>query len=104
MHPADRARPVVWIVDDSPLDLDRARRVLEEDQAVRAFADGSALLEYLASHPAPDVLILDWVMPGVTGIEVCRFLRGGDMPHPQLAILLLTSQDQTDQIVEGLAA
>jgi signal transduction histidine kinase len=97
-------RPNVWIVDDSPLDIERARRVLDEQYTVLAFQDGSAMLEHLAAHPAPDVLILDWVMPGVSGIEVCRFLRGSSPPLPQLAILLLTMQSQTDQIVEGLAA
>jgi signal transduction histidine kinase len=104
MLPVSRARPVVWIVDDSPLDTERARRVLEADHAVEVFGDGSALLEHLASHPAPDLLILDWVMPGVSGIEVCRFLRDGAMPQPEMAILLLTMQTQTEQIVEGLAA
>ena len=53
---------------------------------------------------APDVLVLDWVMPGVSGIEVCGFLRSGSSARTQLAILLLTMQTQTDDIVEGLAA
>jgi signal transduction histidine kinase len=97
-------RPLVWVVDDSPLDAERARRVLEGDYAVQVFADGSAMLEHLGSHRPPDVLVLDWVMPGVSGIEVCRFLRGGTMQYPQLAIVLLTMQTQTEQIVEGLAA
>jgi signal transduction histidine kinase len=101
---APSARPIVWIVDDSPLDAERARLVLQQDHAVQMFSDGSALLEHLASHPAPDVLILDWVMPGVSGIEVCRFLRGGELSHAQMAILLLTTQTETEQIVEGLAA
>ncbi len=48
--------------------------------------------------------MLDWVMPGVTGIEVCRFLRSGHRPQRQLSILLLTTQTQTQQIVEGLEA
>jgi two-component system phosphate regulon sensor histidine kinase PhoR len=104
MHLVPSARPVVWIVDDSPLDAERARRVLEPDHKVEVFGDGSALLEQLASRPAPDLLVLDWVMPGVSGIEVCRFLRGAAMPHPEMAILLLTMQTQTEQIVEGLAA
>jgi len=104
MHPAPSPRPVVWIVDDSALDAERARRVLEPDYSVEVFGDGSALLERLASHPAPDLVVLDWVMPGVSGIEVCRFLRGGALPHPEMAILLLTMQTQTEQIVEGLAA
>jgi signal transduction histidine kinase len=95
---------VVWIVDDSPLDAQRARQVLDGHYQVTVFGDGSAMLEHLASHPAPDVLVLDWVMPGVSGIEVCRFLREGSAPRPQLAILLLTMQTRTDDIVEGLAA
>ncbi|HXI58768.1 MAG TPA: ATP-binding protein [Polyangia bacterium] len=95
---------MVWIVDDSPLDAERARQALGDRYDVRGFADGSAMLEYLDSHKAPDVLVLDWVMPGVSGIEVCRFLRTGSSARPQLAILLLTMQTRTDDIVEGLAA
>ncbi len=97
-------RPRIWVVDDSALDADRARRVLADGYAVEVFADGSAMLEQLAGRPGPDVLVLDWVMPGISGIEVCRFLRSGDGVRPQLAILLLTMQSQTQQIVEGLAA
>lgn len=98
------ARPVVWVVDDSPLDAERARLVLRVAYEVEVFSDGSAMLEHLASHPAPDVLVLDWVMPGISGIEVCRFLRSGSPGRPQLAILLLTMQTRTDDIVDGLAA
>jgi len=48
--------------------------------------------------------VLDWLMPGISGIEVCHFLRSGGVARPELAILLLTMQKQTQQIVEGLAA
>lgn len=94
----------VWVVDDSPLDAERARRVLADRYQVRVFEDGSAMLEHLSTHAAPTVLILDWVMPGVSGIEVCHFLRSGALARPELAILLLTMQTDTQQIVEGLAA
>jgi signal transduction histidine kinase len=101
--PERKAR--VWVVDDSPLDADRARRALAAQYEVDFFSDGSAMLEQLAGHRRPDVLVLDWVMPGITGIEVCRFLRGGgEMARPQLPILLLTMQSETQQIAEGLAA
>jgi two-component system phosphate regulon sensor histidine kinase PhoR len=52
----------------------------------------------------PDVLVLDWVMPGVTGVDVCRFLRSAEGGLPQIGILLLTTHRQTEQIVEGLSA
>jgi len=104
MSVASPQRPLVWIVDDSPLDAERARRVLAHAYDVEVFGDGSAMLEHLSGHTGPDVLVLDWVMPGVSGIEVCRFLREGGGARPQLAILLLTMQTQTAQIVEGLEA
>jgi signal transduction histidine kinase len=97
-------RTNVWIVDDSPLDAERARLVLDGQYDVQVFGDGSAVLEQLSSQAPPDVLVLDWVMPGVSGIEVCRFLRSTLRPQRQLAILLLTTQTQTQQIVEGLEA
>ena len=97
------AKPVVWIVDDSPLDLERARRALSGAHEVRLFADGSAALESLDSASPPDVLVLDWVMPGISGPDVCRFLRS-QANLPQVGVLLLTSQHETAQIVEGLAA
>ena len=104
MPTAAEQRPLVWVVDDSPLDAERASRVLGGRYQVQIFTDGSAMLEHLASHAPPDVLVLDWVMPGVSGIEVCHFLRASGGPQQQLAILLLTTQTHTDDIVEGLAA
>jgi signal transduction histidine kinase len=93
----------VWIVDDSALEAEMARKTLGADFATCIFSDGSALLEQIVSAPMPDLLVLDWVMPGVSGIEVCQFLRAREATS-QLSILLLTAQNQTQQIVEGLAA
>jgi signal transduction histidine kinase len=94
----------VWIVDDSPLDAERARRVLAPSYDVTVFQDGSAALECLASRTAPDVLVLDWVMPGVSGVEVCRFIRSGAYGNEALGIILLTAHRAVEQIVEGLSA
>jgi len=96
------ARPTVWVVDDSALDAQRARRALEDLYQMEFFPDGSDVLERLGTAPAPDALVLDWVMPGISGIEVCRYVRAHHPPG--LAILLLTAQQQTEQIVEGLSA
>jgi signal transduction histidine kinase len=92
----------VWVVDDNPLDAQRARRALERDYDVEVLDDGSAVLERLAADDAPDVLVLDWIMPGVSGIDVCRFLRESNPRSIQL--LLLTIKHATEQVVEGLAA
>jgi PAS domain S-box-containing protein len=100
----DERRLRVWIVDDSRLDAERGKRVLEASYEVDVLSDGSALLERLAAEGPPDVLVLDWVMPGVTGIEVCRFIRDGKVDYSGLPILLLTTRSRTNEIVEGLAA
>lgn len=98
------ARRSVWVVDDSHLDAERASHVLSRDYAVETFCDGSAVLERLASTGKhPDVVVLDWVMPGISGVEVCRFLRDSEA-RQALAILLLTAHRHTEQIVEGLSA
>jgi signal transduction histidine kinase len=96
-------RRLVWVVDDSPLDADRARRVLATEHEVATFPDGSAALERVAAGNVPDILVLDWVMPGVSGPEVCRFLRSS-LIGARIGILLLTAHKETAQIVEGLEA
>ncbi len=101
---APGARRRVWIVDDSPLDAERARRVLTQVYEIETFCDGSAVLERLTSHPAPDVIVLDWMMPGISGLEVCRFLRSRAGSDSQIGILLLTAHRAVEQIVEGLSA
>jgi signal transduction histidine kinase len=101
---ATGARRRVWIVDDSPLDAERARRVLSGAYEIETFCDGSTVLERLTSHAAPDVLVLDWVMPGISGLEVCRFLRSRAGGDAQIGILLLTAHRAVEQIVEGLSA
>src|ERR1700744_5520483 len=80
----------VWVVDDSPLESEMARRALEPTHRVETFIDGAAVLEHIASNPAPDALVLDWQMPGISGIEVCQFLRSKE-ETAHLPILMLTS-------------
>lgn len=99
------ARHSVWIVDDSRLDGARAAAALQPTYDVELFSDGSAALEQVAARGPPDVLVLDWVMPGISGLDVCRFIRdpraGG---AASVAILLLTGQQTTEHLVEGLSA
>jgi two-component system phosphate regulon sensor histidine kinase PhoR len=46
------------------------------------------------------VIVLDWVMPGISGVEVCRFLRSRSKADAQIGILLLTAHRAVEQIVE----
>lgn len=100
-HGDATARPLVWIVDDSPLEAEAVRRALAAEFETEIFPDGSAVLERSVDSPPPDVLVLDWVMPGVSGIDVCRFLRS---ERDQLPVLLLTVHKDKEHLAEGLGA
>lgn len=70
---------------------------------VMAVADGMAALHVLQSAAAPGLAILDWQMPGLDGVEVCRRARqaaGASAPY----LILLTARQDKASIVTGLRA
>jgi len=97
----ERAR--IWLVDDSPLEREIARRILAEQYDVEVFVDGPPVIERLASGERPNVLVLDWHMPQMSGLEVCRFLLER-FDEASLPILVLTATGGQDDLLDGLAA
>ncbi|HWV85648.1 MAG TPA: response regulator transcription factor [Capillimicrobium sp.] len=78
--------------------LERALRL--EGFAVSTAADGHAALDAIAQRP-PAVVVLDVTMPGLTGIEVVRRVRGAGLDVP---ICILSARDEVDDRVAGLQA
>ena len=66
-------------------------------------ADGSDAMDVLREKDAPQLAILDWMMPGMTGPEVCREVRQNGQ-EPYTYILLLTSRDSREDLLEGMDA
>jgi len=101
---ADRmniARRRILVVDDDPRVLSLMERGLGfEGYAVDVAADGVAALNVAREH-APDLVVLDVMMPGLDGIEVCRRLREGDR---EMAILMLTGKASVPSRIAGLDA
>lgn len=65
--------------------------------------DGNEAWSILQSEDAPDIAILDWVMPGLTGPEVCRRVRANAKEKDIYTyILLLTSKSQREDLIEGM--
>src|SRR5690606_33827618 len=63
--------------------------------------DGAAAWEAMQRNDAPKLMLLDWMMPEVDGIELCRRIKS----HPDLApayVILLTAKHQKEDIVRGL--
>jgi two-component system cell cycle response regulator len=63
--------------------------------------DGNVAWEKLKAPDAPRMALLDWMMPGQNGVDVCRALRKL-RPEPYTYILLLTAKDAKESVVEGL--
>jgi two-component system response regulator MprA len=90
----------VLVVDDDPKILSLLRRGLSfEGYQVTTAEDGLSALTAARDEP-PDLVVLDVMMPGLDGLEVCRRLRAGaDVP-----ILMLTARDTVPDRVAGLDA
>ena len=104
MMASNEARKAVWVVDDSRLDAERVERALSADYVVTTFSEGSAALERFSEGASPAALVLDWMMPGLSGLDVCQFLRAKGGAHERVGILMLTVARETDQVVAGLRA
>ncbi len=88
----------ILVVDDEPRMLSMMRRVLEADgYGVVLAADGQAALDIVRSGPV-DLVILDVMMPGIDGFEVCRTVRRESL----VPILMLTARDAGADKVAGL--
>jgi len=89
----------VLIVDDDRNLLKMLRRTLTyESFHVVTATDGHEALAQVETH-RPDVIVLDWLMPGLDGLEVTNRLRAA---HDETMILMLTARDGIEDRVEGL--
>jgi two-component system response regulator MprA len=88
----------ILVVDDDPMVATTVQRVLRpEGYEVDVALGGAQALERARAHP-PDLVVLDLMMPGIDGLEVCRQLRAkGSLP-----ILMLTARSGTADRVRGL--
>ncbi len=92
----------VLVVDDERAVRESLRRALTlEGYEIELADDGDEALYRLRSGPEPDALILDVLMPGTDGIDVCRQLRQGGSRVP---ILMLTARAEVENRVAGLDA
>ena len=93
----------ILVVDDERAVRDSLRRALElEGYEIELAEDGRQALSVLEDDAAqPDAVILDVLMPGVDGLEVCRRIRRSGSRVP---VLMLTARDEVENRVAGLDA
>jgi two-component system response regulator MprA len=92
----------ILVVDDERAVRESLRRALVlQGYEVELASDGAEALARLAADGQPDAVVLDILMPGIDGLEVCRQIRqrGNSVP-----VLMLTARDAVGDRVEGLDA
>ncbi|ASP30350.1 MAG: phosphate regulon transcriptional regulator PhoB [Pseudomonadota bacterium] len=94
------AAKLLLVEDDPALSELLEYRFTNEGYHVRTTADGDEAL-LLASEDVPDLVILDWMIEGTSGIEVCRRLRR-DKDTAHVPIIMLTAREAEDDRVRGL--
>jgi len=93
----------ILVADDSPVYRRLVEEALAREQYAVCFAkNGREAGDLLVEH-GPALVITDWDMPDITGIELCGQIRS-DQQGPYIYIILLTSNSDKDQIIRGLAS
>ncbi len=94
----------ILLADDDPLACRVTADTLRKwGYVVDVCSDGVQALEFLTSISEPTLALLDWMMPGKTGVDVCREIRAIQKSEP-LYLILLPARDNSDDIVTGLEA
>lgn len=94
-------KPYVLIAEDESAVAELIVYNLErEDYEVAVAADGEEAL-IMIDERAPDLLLLDWMLPKVSGIEVCRQIRSGGA-NPNLPVIMLTARSEESDRIRGL--
>ena len=94
----------ILVAEDDPV----SRRLVEaalrkSDHEVVIACDGVDAWQALSVEDPPRLVILDWMMPGLDGIEVCRRIRD-EIAEPYVYVIMLTAKDQKEDIIAGMEA
>lgn len=94
----------ILIAEDNPVTVHVLQKTLKYwNHEVRAVNDGSQALLVIESWGKPDIIISDWIMPRLTGVELCRKIRS-DPDIQDIYIILLTAKGKIDDMIEGFNA
>jgi len=94
--------PLILAVDDEASNLQLLRQILQDDYRLRFAKDGPRALA-LAHAERPDLVLLDVMMPGMSGYEVCAALKA-DPATANIPVIFVSALSETDDELEGFAA
>ena len=96
----DPTREKILIVDDIPANLNVLRQALEAEGYDLLFATEGETALKVAARAMPDLILLDIIMPGMDGFEVCRQLKKNQSTK-DIPVVFITAMRETEEVVEG---
>src|SRR5689334_20903713 len=101
--PGSGEKPVVLLVDDTPENLQLMNGLLKDEYRTRLANNGERALRAALQEPRPDLILLDIMMPGMDGYEVCTRLKA-DAATADIPVIFLTAKGQVEDEQKGFAA
>jgi sigma-B regulation protein RsbU (phosphoserine phosphatase) len=91
---------VVLLVDDTPANIQIVQAILQDSYRIRVATNGIKALALANSEPVPDLILLDVMMPGMDGFEVCTRLKA-DPATREIPVMFLTGQTEIEDETRG---
>lgn len=102
MSDTSSVRPTILVVDDAPENIDVLRGLLQDEYILRPAISGELALRLALVEPKPDLILLDVMMPGMDGHEVCRQLKSNPRTR-NIPVIFVTAKAETEDEVQGLS-
>ncbi|RLA24975.1 MAG: two-component system response regulator [Gammaproteobacteria bacterium] len=90
----EKRTATLLIVDDIPENIDVLRGILKQDYKIKVASNGEKALKIAQSDSAPDLILLDIMMPGMDGYEVCRQLKA-NFSTANIPVIFVTAKGET---------
>ena len=94
-------KPIILVVDDTPDNLSLMSGLLKDRYRVKVANNGEKAIKIVQSESQPDLILLDIMMPGLSGYDVCQILKS-DPNSRHIPIIFLTAMTGTDDEKKGL--
>ncbi|MBP7653178.1 response regulator [Candidatus Dependentiae bacterium] len=98
---SDKTKPLLLIVDDSPENIEILRNILAGDYVIKVATNGETALQICSHKDKPDLILLDIIMPGLNGYEVCKILKNQHTTC-DIPIVIISAKNKTDDEIKGL--
>jgi len=100
--PADAGqKKTLLVVDDAPANIQVVQSILKDEYKIRVATSGERALELIKTQPHPDLILLDVMMPGLDGYQVCEQLKAAPETR-DIPVIFLTGRTEIDDETKGL--